>query len=331
MQQNWCFPDFFLIFVAMKRVLHIILTLLLFANCSKSQQEAIEPALTDMAEDITYYSAKLTATFDHAERILSGGFYLESADAGPEKVAATLSSNTIFYEWTGLKPDTEYSYQVYFTNGKEERKLEKRTFRTAKAPCDEALWNWAVKHFDTDGNGNLSSEELAAVKELILGEEQIPLKTCNGLELFPNVENLYLNSPVLQTVELSGLPKLADCWIRGAKVESIVFDNPILTKFRADGTKIANLDFTGATALQNIEIYGVPFKQIHFDNNPKMDTFVLTGSKAEVIDMSICPLMYRIDFGTEVSTVPCLKKLILSKNSVFEVLKVPSSVEIEYK
>ena len=310
-------------------ILYCLLSFALFANCSKSQPEAIEPALTDIVEDITYYSAKLSATFNHAERILSGGFYLESA--GLEKVEATLSGNTLSYEWTGLSPETEYSYQVYFTNGKEERKLEKRTFRTVKAPCDEALWNWAVKKFDTDGNGDLSSEELAAVTELNLGEELIPIKTCNGLDLFPNAENLYLNSPVLQTVELSGLPKLADCWVRGNNVESISFDNPLLTKFRADGTKITNLDFSGATALQNIEIYGVPFKQIHFENNPNMDTFVLTGSKAEVIDMSMCHKMYRIDFGDKAGTVPYLKKLILSKDSVFEVLLVPSSVVIEYK
>ena len=323
--------DFFLIFAAMKRVLHIVLSLLLFASCSKTQQGAIEPVLTDMVEDITYYSAKLMATFDHADRILAGGFYLESVEVGAEKVEATLSGNTLSYEWLGLSPETEYSYQVYFTNGKEERKLEKRTFRTVKAPCDEVLWNWAVKKFDTDGNGDLSPEELAAVKELNLGEEQIPLKTCNGLELFPNAVNLYLNSPVLQTVELSGLPKLADCWVRGNNVESIVFGNPLLTKFRADGTRISDLDFTGAPSLQNIEIYGVPFKQLHFENNPNMDTFVLTGSKAEVIDMSMCPKMYRIDFGDKAGTVPYLKKLILSKDSVFEVLLVPSSVVIEYK
>lgn len=317
----------------MTRERHTILACLLVSllflctNCSKSKQEVIEPVLTNIVEDVTYYSAKLTATFDHAERILSGGFYLESSNAGQEKVTATLSGKTLHYEWTGLNPGTEYSYQVYFTNGKEERRLDRRTFKTDRAPCDEALWAWAVRHFDTNGDGDLSEAERAVVNNLNLADETVPILSCSGFELFPNVTTLYLDSPVLKTIDLSGLPKLDNGLVRGRSVEKIVFDNPVLGKFRIDGTLISDLDFTGAPNLENIEIYGVPFNAIHFDNNPKMDTFVLTGSKAEVIDMSMCLLMYRIDFGE----TPYLKKIILSKNSTFEILIVADGVSIEYK
>ena len=287
----------------MTRERHTILACLLVSilflctNCSKSKQEVIEPVLTNIVEDVTYYSANLTATFDHAERILSGGFYLESSNAGQEKVTATLSGNTLHYEWTGLNPGTEYSYQVYFTNGKEERKLDKRAFQTKDIPCDEALWRWALSKFDADGDGDLSQTEREAVTNMNMREDNVAIESCIGLELFPNVTLFWFTSNKIKTVNLSALNKLDNAHISGDNIETIGFDNPQLKKFRADGTKITNLNFTGAPALENIEIYGVPFKKIHFENNPRMDTFVLTGSEAEVIDMSMCPLMYRIDFG----------------------------------
>lgn len=305
----------------------LALTTVLFIQCSDSNKEAIEPLLTGIQEEVTYYSVKISATFEHADRILGGGCYFERSASNVEKIAGSISGNTLNCELTGLEPNTEYAFEVFYTNGQEERRLDRRTFKTDRAPCDEALWAWAVRHFDTNGDGNLSEAERAVVNNLNLADETVPILSCSGFELFPNVTTLYLDSPVLKTIDLSGLPKLDNGLVRGRSVEKIVFDNPVLGKFRIDGTLISDLDFTGAPNLENIEIYGVPFNAIHFDNNPMMDTFVLTGSKAEVIDMSMCLLMYRIDFGE----TPYLKKIILSKNSTFEILIVPDEVSIEYK
>ncbi|MBQ9184560.1 MAG: hypothetical protein IJ151_01650 [Bacteroidales bacterium] len=315
----------------MKHIYYILFVLALFVQCSKSKQEVTEPALSSVSEDIGYYSATIAASFTYADRILSAGLYLTASAEETKKITGSLENGVVTCNLTGLQANTQYNYEVFYTNGKEERKLAKRVFRTKDIPCDEALWRWALGKFDADGDGDLSQAEREAVTNMNLSEDRVAIESCAGLELFPNVTLFWFTSPLIKTVDLSPLKKLDNAHISGDNIESIGFDNPLLKKFRADGTKISNLNFAGAPALENIEVYGVPFKEIHFENNPRMDTFVLTGSEAEVIDMSMCPLMYRIDFGEDPGTVPFLKKLILPKNTVFEVLKVPSSVAIEYK
>ena len=314
----------------MRKLTYMFFVLAVLASCSKSNQELTEPALTSVAEDIGYYDATVTASFSNADRILSAGLYLGASTENTQKVTGVLEGGAVTCTLTGLHANTQYSYEVFYTNGKEERKLTKRTFHTKDIPCDEALWRWALNKFDADCDGDLSRAEREAVTILNRSEDRVAIESCAGLELFPNVTRFGLGSPLIKAVDLSALKKLDDACISGDNIETIGFDNPELKKFRADGTKITNLNFTGAPALENIEIYGVPFKEIHFENNPKMDTFVLTGSEAEVIDLSMCPQMCRIDFGEDPGTVPYLRKLILSAKSEFSVLIVPATVEIEY-
>lgn len=68
---------------------------------------------------------------------------------------------------------------------------------------------YVTDELDTDGDGTLSADEIAAVTEINCGDRSIA--SLNGIEYFTNLETLSCQDNLLTALDVSGNTKLTSC------------------------------------------------------------------------------------------------------------------------
>ena len=145
-----------------------------------------------------------------------------------------------------------------------------------------------VKRFDTDGNGTLSQTERESVTVISL-DSGGNISDLTGIELFPNLENLYCESNQLTSLDLSqntALTKL-DCALN--PLTSLdVSNNPALTFLNCDSNQLTGLDLSKNTALTSLYCdsnqltsldlsQNTALKKLYCSNNQRQITVGETG------------------------------------------------------
>ncbi len=245
----------------------------------------------------------------------------------PENVEVTGLSTASTYTvsvkalGTGSFTDSEYATITVTT-------LD-NTIHFADKVLERRLLEMTEPKIDADGDGKITFEEAAAVKELQLGFDLKPESTVDcvtditGLEYFTSLETLSLKFNSVSDIKpIEGISTLKVLILGENPISSINLDKlGELTDLRLYGTNISDIDLTKTPKLESLYLQRTNVSKVDLTPLQSLDQALLNKcSSLTEIKASNLPSITRIDAvecnlkSFEISDCPSLRELHLNSN-----------------
>ncbi len=199
---------------------------------------------------------------------------------------------------------------------------------TANFP-DAVFRGYVSENIDTDGSGDLGTEEIAAVKEISLIEKGI--EKLDGVEIFTELKKLSCAQNLLQTLDLSSNKKLEFLNCLGNKLTELKLPNRhTLTELHCSSNRLSKLDVSGCSTLKELTAAGNPLDKMgdgldleYFSDLYYLNLENCTGLSS--LNCSSCPLVtLKVDGCSSLKTLTCtgsqLTNLTLNRCGSIETL-----------
>lgn len=247
----------------------------------------------------------------------------------PENVEVTGLSTASTYTvsvkalGTGSFTDSEYATITVTT-------LD-NTIHFADKVLERRLLAMTEPKIDADGDGKITFEEAAAVKELQLGFDLKPESTVDcvtditGLEYFTSLETLSLKFNSVSNIKpIEGISTLKVLILGENPISSINLDKlGELTDLRLYGTNISDIDLTKTPKLESLYLQRTNVSKVDLTPLQSLDQALLNKcSSLTEIKASNLPSITRIDAvecnlkSIEISDCPSLRELHLNSNKL---------------
>lgn len=247
----------------------------------------------------------------------------------PENVEVTRLSTASTYTvsvkalGTGSFTDSEYATITVTT-------LD-NTIHFADKVLERRLLAMTEPKIDADGDGKITFEEAAAVKELQLGFDLKPESTVDcvtditGLEYFTSLETLSLKFNSVSDIKpIEGISTLKVLILGENPISSINLDKlGELTDLRLYGTDISDIDLTKTPKLESLYLQRTNVSKVDLTPLQSLDQALLNKcSSLTEIKASNLPSITRIDAvecnlkSFEISDCPSLRELHLNSNKL---------------
>lgn len=247
----------------------------------------------------------------------------------PENVEVTGLSTASTYTvsvkalGTGSFTDSEYATITVTT-------LD-NTIHFADKVLERRLLEMTEPKIDADGDGKITFEEAAAVKELQLGFDLKPESTVDcvtditGLEYFTSLETLSLKFNSVSDIKpIEGISTLKVLILGENQISSINLDKlGELTDLRLYGTNISDIDLTKTPKLESLYLQRTNVSKVDLTPLQSLDQALLNKcSSLTEIKASNLPSITRIDAvecnlkSFEISDCPSLRELHLNSNKL---------------
>ena len=247
----------------------------------------------------------------------------------PENVEVTGLSTASTYTvsvkafGTGSLTDSEYATITVTT-------LD-NTIQFADKVLARRLLQMTEPKIDADGDGKITFEEAAAVKELQLGFDLKPESTVDcvtditGLEYFTSLETLSLKFNSVSDIKpIEGISTLKVLILGENPISSINLDKlGELTDLRLYGTNISDIDLTKTPKLESLYLQRTNVSKVDLTPLQSLDQALLNKcSSLTEIKASNLPSITRIDAvecnlkSFEISDCPSLRELHLNSNKL---------------
>lgn len=247
----------------------------------------------------------------------------------PENVEVTGLSTASTYTvsvkalGTGSFTDSEYATITVTT-------LD-NTIHFADKVLERRLLEMTEPKIDADGDGKITFEEAAAVKELQLGFDVKPESTVDcvtditGLEYFTSLETLSLKFNSVSDIKpIEGISTLKVLILGENPISSINLDKlGELTDLRLYGTNISDIDLTKTPKLESLYLQRTNVSKVDLTPLQSLDQALLNKcSSLTEIKASNLPSITRIDAvecnlkSFEISDCPSLRELHLNSNKL---------------
>lgn len=247
----------------------------------------------------------------------------------PENVEVTGLSTASTYTvsvkalGTGSFTDSEYATITVTT-------LD-NTIHFADKVLERRLLAMTEPKIDADGDGKITFEEAAAVKELQLGFDVEPESTVDcvtditGLEYFTSLETLSLKFNSVSDIKpIEGISTLKVLILGENPISSINLDKlGELTDLRLYGTNISDIDLTKTPKLESLYLQRTNVSKVDLTPLQSLDQALLNKcSSLTEIKASNLPSITRIDAvecnlkSFEISDCPSLRELHLNSNKL---------------
>lgn len=247
----------------------------------------------------------------------------------PENVEVTGLSTASTYTvsvkalGTGSFTDSEYTTITVTT-------LD-NTIHFADKVLERRLLAMTEPKIDADGDGKITFEEAAAVKELQLGFDLKPESTVDcvtditGLEYFTSLETLSLKFNSVSNIKpIEGISTLKVLILGENPISSINLDKlGELTDLRLYGTNISDIDLTKTPKLESLYLQRTNVSKVDLTPLQSLDQALLNKcSSLTEIKASNLPSITRIDAvecnlkSFEISDCPSLRELHLNSNKL---------------
>lgn len=247
----------------------------------------------------------------------------------PENVEVTGLSSASTYTvsvkalGTGSFTDSEYATITVTT-------LD-NTIHFADKVLERRLLAMTEPKIDADGDGKITFEEAAAVKELQLGFDLKPESTVDcvtditGLEYFTSLETLSLKFNSVSDIKpIEGISTLKVLILGENPISSINLDAlGELTDLRLYGTNISDIDLTKTPKLESLYLQRTNVSKVDLTPLQSLDQALLNKcSSLTEIKASNLPSITRIDAvecnlkSFEISDCPSLRELHLNSNKL---------------
>lgn len=224
---------------------------------------------------------------------------------------------------TGSFTDSEYATITVTT-------LD-NTIHFADKVLERRLLEMTEPKIDADGDGKITFEEAAAVKELQLGFDVEPESTVDcvtditGLEYFTSLETLSLKYNRVSDIKpIEGISTLKVLILGENPISSINLDKlGELTDLRLYGTNISDIDLTKTPKLESLYLQRTNVSKVDLTPLQSLDQALLNKcSSLTEIKASNLPSITRIDAvecnlkSFEISDCPSLRELHLNSNKL---------------
>lgn len=247
----------------------------------------------------------------------------------PENVEVTGLSSASTYTvsvkalGTGSFTDSEYATITVTT-------LD-NTIHFADKVLERRLLEMTEPKIDADGDGKITFEEAAAVKELQLGFDLKPESTVDcvtditGLEYFTSLETLSLKFNSVSDIKpIEGISTLKVLILGENPISSINLDKlGELTDLRLYGTNISDIDLTKTPKLESLYLQRTNVSKVDLTPLQSLDQALLNKcASLTEIKASNLPSITRIDAvecnlkNFEISDCPSLRELHLNSNKL---------------
>ena len=247
----------------------------------------------------------------------------------PENVEVTGLSTASTYTvsvkalGTGSFTDSEYATITVTT-------LD-NTIQFADKVLERRLLKMTEPKIDADGDGKITFEEAAAVKELQLGFDVKPESTVDcvtdvtGLEYFTSLETLSLKYNKVSDIKpIEGISTLKVLILGENPISSINLDKlGELTDLRLYGTDISDIDLTKTPKLESLYLQRTNVSKVDLTPLLSLDQALLNKcSNLTELMASNLPSITRIDAvecnlkSFEISDCPSLRELHLNSNKL---------------
>ena len=205
------------------------------------------------------------------------------------------------------------------------------TIHFADKVLERRLLQMTEPKIDADGDGKITFEEAAAVKELQLGFDLKPESTVDcvtditGLEYFTSLETLSLKFNKVSDIKpIEGISTLKVLILGENPISSINLDKlGELTDLRLYGTNISDIDLTKTPKLESLYLQRTNVSKVDLTPLQSLDQALLNKcSSLTEIKASNLPSLTRIDAiecnlkSFEISDCPSLRELHLNSNKL---------------
>ena len=205
------------------------------------------------------------------------------------------------------------------------------TIHFADKVLERRLLQMTEPKIDADGDGKITFEEAAAVKELQLGFDLKPESTVDcvtditGLEYFTSLETLSLKFNQVSDIKpIEGISTLKVLILGENPISSINLDKlGELTDLRLYGTNISDIDLTKTPKLESLYLQRTNVSKVDLTPLQSLDQALLNKcSSLTEIKASNLPSLTRIDAiecnlkSFEISDCPSLRELHLNSNKL---------------
>lgn len=205
------------------------------------------------------------------------------------------------------------------------------TIHFADKVLERRLLEMTEPKIDADGDGKITFEEAAAVKELQLGFDLKPESTVDcvtditGLEYFTSLETLSLKFNSVSDIKpIEGISTLKVLILGENPISSINLDKlGELTDLRLYGTNISDIDLTKTPKLESLYLQRTNVSKVDLTPLQSLDQALLNKcSSLTELKASNLPSLTRIDAIEcnlkcfEISDCPSLRELHLNSNKL---------------
>ena len=183
---------------------------------------------------------------------------------------------------------------------------------------DENFQKYVKDNFDTNKDGSLSAEEIAAVKEIHV--EGKPITSIEGIEHFTALEFLKCNNTKLTSLDTSHNKNLVflECNYTPTLTTLNVSGNTALKHLYCKDNALTALDLTKNLALEKLECGGNKFTTLDLSKNTSLKYFGFFNGKLSSLDLTENTNLEELHFaGNNVSTLDVSKNTNLKKLRVF--------------
>ncbi|MBO7650296.1 MAG: InlB B-repeat-containing protein [Lachnospiraceae bacterium] len=160
----------------------------------------------------------------------------------------------------------------------------------AEAFPDDTFRDYVCNNFDSDGDGILSSDERAAVKNIVLYDfvysEGMGITSLQGIEYFPNLEYLNCSSNNLTSLDIGQNLKLValECGYNQL-TELDVSQNLLLQRLLCDGNQLTSIDVRANTDLEALYLSGNQLTSLDVSRNTLLKELYVGQNNLETLNL----------------------------------------------
>lgn len=304
------------------------------SGCSKKSETLQTPKIEVSNLSTTSFSFTWTAIPD------ATGYTYEVKAANQSTVTSGNSEKPANVEVTGLSMASTYTVSVQalgtgsFTNSEYATVTVTtldNTIHFADMVLARRLLEMTEPKIDADGDGKITFEEAAVVKELNLGFAEKPESTVDcvtditGLEYFTSLETLSLKFNSVSDIKpIEGISTLKVLILGENPISSINLDKlGELTDLRLYGTNISEIDLSKTPKLESLYLQRTKVSKVDLTPLQSLDQALLNKcSNLTELKASNLPSVTRIDAvecnlsSFEISDCPSLRELHLNSNKL---------------
>lgn len=304
------------------------------SGCSKKSETLQTPKIEVSNLSTTSFSFTWTAIPD------ATGYTYEVKAANQSTVTSGNSGKPENVEVTGLSMASTYTVSVQalgtgsFTNSEYSTVTVTtldNTIHFADMVLARRLLEMTEPKIDADGDGKITFEEAAVVKELNLGFAEKPESTVDcvtditGLEYFTSLETLSLKFNSVSDIKpIEGISTLKVLILGENPISSINLDKlGELTDLRLYGTNISEIDLSKTPKLESLYLQRTKVSKVDLTPLQSLDQALINKcSNLSELKASNLPSLTRLDAvegnltSFEISDCPSLRELHLNSNKL---------------
>ncbi len=162
---------------------------------------------------------------------------------------------------------------------------------------DETFRSYVESNFDTDGNGVLSWDEIAAVSEIRITDKGV--SSLEGVEFFTDLNDLICYRNNLSKLDVSKNTNLTRLYCYSNNISKLdVSKNPALNYLDCDNNDLTELDLSQNPELQYLYVHHNELTELDVSSNPKLVELTCQNNELYELNVSNNSHLSKLEGGT---------------------------------